>query len=299
MFMRFGMDVNCDVCFHKCRLSEGQTGFCRARKNEGGQIKCINYGVLTSIALDPIEKKPLARFHPGSLILSVGSFGCNLRCPFCQNFEIAQAGMDSDNRVMAGSISISKIELDTKILMPDKLCELAEYYVPRGNIGLAYTYNEPLTFWEYIVDTGRLVHQKDMVNVLVSNGHADIHILEKVLPYIDAMNIDLKSFSKEIYKGKLGGDLEQVMDFIKRAAVDTHLEITTLIVPGISDSLEDIEKMGRWIASIKSKDDIVWHITRFFPRYKMESEVPTDIDLVYKCAEVGRRYVKYVYTGNC
>ena len=124
-------------------------------------------------------------------------------------------------------------------------------------------------------------------------------MLEAIGPYIDAMNIDLKSFSKEIYKGKLGGDLEQVMDFIKRAAADTHLEITTLIVPGISDSLEDIEKMGRWIASIKSKDDIVWHITRFFPRYKMESEVPTDIDLVYKCAEVGRRYVKYVYTGNC
>ena len=203
------MDVNCDVCFHKCRLSEGQTGICRARKNEGGHIKCINYGILTSIALDPIEKKPLARFHPGSLVLSVGSYGCNLRCPFCQNYEIAQAGMESDNRVIAGSISLSDRELDTKVIMPDKLCELAEYYVPRGNIGLAYTYNEPLTFWEYIVDTGKLIHQKDMVNVLLSNGHADIHVLERVLPYIDAMNIDLKSFLKIYIKKGLAETLNR------------------------------------------------------------------------------------------
>lgn len=293
------MDGICEVCFHKCRLSEGQIGFCRARRCDGGVVGSISYGKITSIALDPIEKKPIARFHPGSYVLSVGSFGCNLRCPFCQNYEIAQAGEDQSGRVTMGSKSVSDRELYLETISPQKLCELAEFYQPRGNIGVAFTYNEPLTFWEYIVDTGKLIKEKDMAGVLVSNGCADTWVLEKVLPYIDAMNIDLKSFSKETYSKVLGGDLDQVKDFIKRAAKDTHLELTTLIVPGINDSVEEIENMGKWIASLDAKEDIVWHITRFFPRYKMDDGEPTDVSFVYKCAEIGRRYVKYVYTGNC
>ncbi len=295
------MSVICDVCFHKCRLDDGQTGLCRARKNEGGDIISLSYGLITSIALDPIEKKPIARFHPGSYVLSVGSFGCNLRCPFCQNYEIAQAGSGLDEKVMAGSASafISDRQLYTEYVSPAKLCELANSYRARGNIGVAYTYNEPLTFWEYIADTGKLVHQNGMYNVLVSNGTANIWVLEKVLPYIDAMNVDLKSFSKEVYREKLGGNLEQVKDFIERSARDTHVELTTLIVPGINDNLDEIEQMGRWISSLKAREDIVWHITRFFPRYKMNDASPTPVSFVYKCAEIGRKYLKYVYTGNC
>ena len=293
------MGIICDVCFRRCNLSEGQIGFCKARKCAQGVIKNISYGQITSISLDPIEKKPLARFHPGSLILSVGSYGCNLKCPFCQNFEIARAFSDADGKVISGSNFLPEKELYTQFISPEKLCELSDRYCSRGNIGVAYTYNEPLTFWEYIVDTGRLVHQNDMVNVLISNGTAEIPILEKVLPYIDAMNIDLKSFSKDTYSKKLGGDLEQVKDFIKRAARDTHIELTTLIVPGINDSLGEIEEMGKWIASLDSKEDVTWHITRFFPRYKMDKENPTEVDFVYKCADIGRKYVKYVYTGNC
>lgn len=293
------MSVVCDVCFHKCRLKEGQLGFCRARVCREGVIKSTGYGHLSSIALDPIEKKPLARFYPGSYVLSVGSFGCNLRCPFCQNFEIAQAMIDDDGKA-AVSISLSdKKYFYPEFLSPKDLCKLSLSYKAMGNIGIAYTYNEPLTFWEYIVDTGRLVHESGMKNVLVSNGTASLFVLEKVLPYIDAMNIDLKSFSKEIYSKKLGGDLEQVMDFIERSVKDTHVELTTLIVPGINDNLNEIEEMAKWISSLESKEDIVWHITRFFPRYKMNTGEPTLVSFVKECAEVGRKYLKYVYTGNC
>lgn len=293
------MDAICNVCFHGCRLSEGQTGFCRARKCEGGVVRNISYGKITSIALDPIEKKPIARFHPGSYVLSVGSFGCNLRCPFCQNFEIAQAGEDSSGRVTIRSKTVSDKELYLETVSPERLCELAEFYQPRGNIGVAFTYNEPLTFWEYIVDTGKLIRKKDMAGVLVSNGCADTWVLEKVLPYIDAMNIDLKSFSKETYSKVLGGDLDQVKDFIKRAAKDTHLELTTLIVPGVNDDISEIEAMGKWIASLDAKEDIVWHITRFFPRFKMDDCEPTPVPQVYNFAEIARKYVRFVYTGNC
>ena len=138
-----------------------------------------------------------------------------------------------------------------------------------------------------------------MAGVLVSNGCADTWVLEKALPYIDAMNIDLKSFSKETYSKVLGGDLDQVKDFIKRAAKDTHLELTTLIVPGVNDDISEIEAMGKWIASLDAKEDIVWHITRFFPRFKMDDGEPTPVPQVYDFAEIARKYVRFVYTGNC
>lgn len=270
----------CRVCPHHCRLPEGAFGRCRARKNEGGRVICANYGKLTSIALDPIEKKPLSYFHPGSMILSVGSFGCNLSCPFCQNYQIAAAG-ESDFR------SLYEVS-------PRELCSMAKGETARGNIGVAYTYNEALAGYEFVRDSARLVHEAGMCNVLVTNGTAELPVLEELLPYIDAMNIDLKGFRQEIYT-QLGGDLETVKAFIIRAAKDCHVELTTLIVPGMNEDPADMEKEAEWIAQIDPR--IPLHITRYFPRYRMK-ERPTDLSVLEQLKKVAEKSLGRVLLGN-
>ena len=270
----------CPVCPHHCHIPEGAFGRCRARKNEGGKVICANYGKLTSIALDPIEKKPLAYFHSGSMILSAGSYGCNLSCPFCQNYEIAAAG-ESDFR---GLYEIS----------PEELCALAREEAVRGNIGVAYTYNEALAGYEYVRDSARLVQEAGMLNVLVTNGTAELFVLEELLPYIDAMNIDLKGFRPQIYR-QLGGDLETVKAFITRAARDCHVELTSLIVPGMNDDPADMEKEAEWIAQIDPR--IPLHITRYFPRYKMH-EGPTDLSLLRQLKKIAQKHLERVQLGN-
>ncbi|MCI1244532.1 MAG: AmmeMemoRadiSam system radical SAM enzyme [Bacilli bacterium] len=270
--------MKCPVCFRHCELAEGQVGFCRARVNRGGRIVAKNYGAVTSLALDPIEKKPLLLFHPGSKILSVGSYGCNLRCPFCQNYEISQFDLSQS----------------ADILTPEALVEYAQELVPQGNIGLAYTYNEPLVGYEFVRDCARLIHERGLLNVLVSNGTASLDVLGQVLPYIDAMNVDLKGFSEEFYRF-VGGDLGMVKDFIALACRESHLEITTLIIPGRNDSKAMMEEEARWIASLDP--EIALHITRYFPRYK-EKEPPTEVGALSELAAVARRYLKHVYLGN-
>ncbi len=277
------MKTVCQVCIHNCALAPGQTGLCGARKNEGGEIICDNYGLITSIALDPIEKKPLRDFHPGSMILSVGSYGCNLRCPFCQNHEISMA---------------DKGVLETEYVSPRQLADTALTWKEQkraGNIGVAYTYNEPLVGWEYVRDTARLVREYGMVNVLVTNGTASQKVLEELLPWIDAMNIDLKGFREEYYS-KLGGDLETVKAFITRAAESCHVELTTLIVPGENDSPEEMEAQAKWISGLNSA--IPLHITRFFPRYRMKDREATDVEQLYRLAGIAGRYLERVYVGN-
>ncbi|WP_050639433.1 MULTISPECIES: AmmeMemoRadiSam system radical SAM enzyme [Clostridia] len=275
------MNKACQVCMHHCSLGPGQTGFCLARKNENGAVICGNYGRVTSMALDPIEKKPLKMFRPGSRILSVGSYGCNLRCPFCQNYEISMA-----DEAAAGALYIS----------PKELAQKALEYKAAGNIGVAFTYNEPLVGWEYVRDTAKLVKEAGMVNVLVTNGSATLEVLEELLPFTDAMNIDLKGFRADYYR-MLGGDLETVKAFIRHAAASCHVEITTLIVPEENDSLEEMEEEAQWIASLDG--EIPLHVTRFFPRYHMENRGPTDIGRVYLLAETARKYLKNVFVGNC
>ena len=270
----------CQVCPHHCRIPEGAYGRCRARKNEGGMVIGASYGKLTAIALDPIEKKPLVYFRPGSMILSVGSFGCNMACPFCQNYEIADAG-ESDCR---GIYEVT----------PERLCELAKESRGRGGIGVAYTYNESLTAYEYIRDTARLVHEAGMCNVLVTNGMAELWVLEEILPYIDAMNIDLKGFRPEIYK-YLGGDLDTVKSFIMTAAKKCHVELTTLIVPGMNDDPLDMDREAAWIASISP--DIPLHITRYFPRHHLSTPA-TDIAVMRKLQEIAGRSLNRVRLGN-
>ena len=252
------MRITCELCFHRCRLEEGQTGLCRARANRGGQIISLNYGKLTALALDPIEKKPLRRFHPGSMVLSVGSFGCNLHCPFCQNAQIAAAGE----------------EFPTRDCSPEALVDEALRLRSRGNIGVAYTYNEPLVGYEFVRRCAALVHEAGMCNV----------------------NIDLKGFTQDWYR-KLGGDLETVKRSIVLAAGCCHVEVTTLIVPGENDSEREMRALSGWLASVGT--DIPLHVTRFFPRHHMTDRPPTPVEAVYRLAEVARENLRYVYTGNC
>ncbi len=275
------MKETCQVCIHHCSLEPGRTGLCRARKNENGQIICGNYGQVTSLALDPIEKKPLHMYRPGSLVLSVGSFGCNLRCSFCQNHEISMAGPEE-----TGAVYIS----------PEALAQKAQEYRPIGNIGAAFTYNEPLVGWEYVRDSARLIKGMGMENVVVTNGTVSLEVLEELLPFIDAMNIDLKAFREETYR-KLGGDLETVKAFITRAAAGCHVELTTLIVPGMNDGTEEMEEEARWIASLGK--DIPLHVTRFFPRYHMTDRDATEVGQVYRLADTARKYLEHVFVGNC
>ena len=275
------MSAKCELCFHRCQLAEGQTGFCRARVCRDGAVVPLNYGKLTSLALDPIEKKPLRRFRPRSLILSVGSFGCNLRCPFCQNHEISMAG---DGKIQTVDIS------------PEQLANKAVELIPRGNIGVAYTYNEPLVGYEYVRDCAALVHDRGMVNVLVTNGTINEQPWRALLPLIDAANIDLKGFSRSWYR-RLGGDLDTVKRSIALVAEQCHVEVTTLLVPGENDSVEEIRALAQWLASVDP--DIPLHLSRFFPRYEMRDRPPTLVQDVYRLADEARAWLTYVYTGNC
>ena len=275
------MKAVCTLCFRRCELGEGQTGFCRARINRGGEVVPLAYGRISSLAMDPIEKKPLRRFFPGSGILSVGFFGCNLRCPFCQNHEISMTGPEDG----AGDR-----------IPPEKLAELADSLRPRGNIGVAYTYNEPLVCYEYVRDAAALVRARGMVNVLVSNGSIAEEPLRELLPLVDAANIDLKGFQESWYR-RLGGDLETVKRSIRLTAAACHLEVTTLLVPGENDSESEIRELAQWLAGVDA--EIPLHLSRFFPRYRMTDRSPTEVERVYRLAEIARESLRWVYPGNC
>lgn len=267
-------EIICDVCFHQCRLAEGKTGFCKARRNENGQNVCLNYGKLTSIALDPIEKKPLYGFYPGSMILSCGSFGCNLACPFCQNHEISQHD-----------------DLPVYTLMPEELCALALRHPE--SIGVAFTYNEPSISWEYVRDCFRLLKQHEQKTVLVTNGSMSDAVLEKLLPYTDAMNIDLKG-DAEFYR-ELAGDYDTVRRNIAACIGRTHLEVTMLIVPGKNDSEEFMRSQSRWLASLDP--ETILHITRYFPRYKYQ--IPkTDVGVMRTLKSIAEESLHHVFLGN-
>ncbi len=271
----------CEICPHHCALALDEVGFCQARINQDSIIVAKNYGIISSLGLDPIEKKPLRNFFPGSQILSVGSFGCNLRCPFCQNYEISMA---------TGN------QLKTKKLGPEELVSLGVELKKQKNIGIAYTYNEPLVGYEYVRDCAILARQNNLKNVLVTNGYCCEAPLRAILPQIDALNIDLKAFTQQFYS-KLKGDLATVKKTIEIAVEYAHVEVTTLIVPGENDSEEEIESLAKWLSSVGR--DIPLHLTRFFPCYQMTDCQPTDIASINKLAEVARKYLRFVYVGNC
>ena len=240
------------------------------------------YGRITSLALDPIEKKPIARWRPGTTVLSLGSYGCNMSCPFCQNASIAQAGPN---------------EVEWREMTPEDVVQAALGLSGRRCIGIAYTYNEPLVNWEFLRDVGKLAHGAGLANVLVSNGMAAPEVLAEVAPLVDAANIDLKCFTDEDYR-TLGGYLDPVKRTIEALAAlpGCHLEVTTLVVPGLSDDEGQVEAMARWLASLNPH--IPYHLTRFFPRHRMADAAPTPVATLHELGNVARRHLCDVLLGN-
>ena len=272
-------EIICQYCIHHCHLQDGQVGFCRARRNSHGQNVCANYGRITALALDPIEKKPFLRFFPGSEILSVGSYGCNLACPFCQNYTISMTDEDT---------------AEYRTMTAGQLCDLA-LRIP-GNLGLAFTYNEPLVSFEWILDCARLLKsaKKEAKIVLVTNGMIAESVLEQLMPFVDAMNIDLKG-NRSFYKEELHGDYDMVTDTIRYVFNKCHLEVTTLIIPGKNDSDAFIEEQALMLSSLSP--DIPWHLSRYFPRYHYTLP-PTDVKKILHLQAKAQNYLHYVYTGN-
>ena len=278
----------CDVCFRQCKIEEGQTGFCGGRTCRDGKTVAGNYGKLTSVALDPIEKKPLKMFRPGSMILSLGSYGCNLRCPFCQNSSISWSQKAFEYKDRADCYA------------PEEIVKTALELRPRGNIGLAFTYNEPLIGYEFVRDTARLAKEAGLQDVLVTNGAASQKVLKEILPYIDAMNIDLKAFTDHFYRDFIGGDFQMVKDFITGAAKSCHVELTTLIIPGENDSEDEMRQLSAWVAALENQTSktIPLHITRFFPSFKLTDKDPTPVDTILRLVEVAKENLKFVFPGN-
>lgn len=281
-----GTKAVCWLCPHRCHLADGQTGFCRARQNKGGIIRSLNYGLLTSAALDPIEKKPLYHFHPGSHILSLGSFGCNLRCPFCQNYTISQAGSDG----FAGQrLPLDRVTPKEIVAAAQRLEETS------GNIGVAFTYNEPLVGYEFVYDTARLLKEVGLATVLVTNGQIEKDSWLHLLPYIDAVNIDLKGFTQSFYDW-IGGDLKTTKAAIEMAAEDgVHVEVTTLVIPGKNDSAAEMAAEAEWLANISA--ELPLHLSRYFPRY--QSRIPmTPVETLQNLRHVAEVRLRFVHLGN-
>jgi len=270
--------ARCPMCFRHCERAEGELGFCRARKVKGGVFVPENYGKCTSLALDPIEKKPLKLFCPGSKILSYGSYGCNLRCPFCQNYEISQQNLWEESREVT----------------PEELVRLAKDLVPEGNIGIAFTYNEPMVDPEMIRDTFLRAKKEGLKTVVVTNGCASLTALSLVLGLTDAMNIDLKGFTEDCFR-YLGGDLAETKAFIAEAVRKCHVELTTLLVPGRNDDEDAFRKEVDWIASLNP--EIPLHLTRYFPRYRETAEA-TPKETLLRFEAIARGELRHVFLGN-
>lgn len=271
--------VRCFIDPKFCTIKQGQVGFCRVRKNIDGKLYSLNYGKCTSYSLDPMEKKPLYHFYPGSHIFSIGSQGCNFRCKFCQNWEIAHK------------------ETNFIDLPPEKAIELAGTQSHgHGSVGIAYTYSEPSVWYEYVYDTAYIAKEAGLKNVLVTNGFINQKPLEKLLPFVDAMNIDVKGFSDSFYKKIIFGQLEPVRQTVELAAKHCHVEVTTLIIPGLNDSEEEMDRLTDWLASVDKT--IPLHITRFFPNFELTDLDPTPLETLERAREIALKKLEYVYTGN-
>ena len=273
--------VQCQLCPHRCILSPGQHGKCNTRVNSDGALFTKSYGILSSIASDPIEKKPLYHFLPGQPVLSIGSFGCNLKCDYCQNCTISQAG--------------PQIFTHHPVRDPEDIVNKALLY--KDNIGLAYTYNEPTIYFEYMIECAELIKENRMINVMVTNGYINKDPLEALLPYMDAFNIDLKSFRDDFYRRRTSASLGPVLDTITRVAgSERHLELTFLIIPGYNDSEPEWIDMIRWIADQCGPDTIL-HASKYFPRFKLRSSF-TPTETIHRFLQVAREQLHYVYPGN-
>lgn len=272
-----GNYIKCYLCPHNCSLREGKFGACKLRTVKNNIPIVINYGDVTSINVDPIEKKPLYHFKPGRDILSVGTFGCNMSCSFCQNYEISQ------NKPSSEFIDIDKL-INLIINIPN-------------NVGIAFTYNEPFMWYEYVYDVAKKIkeYDKSISIILVTNGFVNKEPLKKILPFIDAMNIDLKGFTQKYYNEICGATIEPVLETIKIASKYTHVEITTLMVSDENDSVEEIVEIAKFLSAIDKS--IPLHLSRYFPNYKMKNQ-PTLVENIMKAKEEAKKYLNYVYVGN-
>ncbi|GAB6178864.1 AmmeMemoRadiSam system radical SAM enzyme [Desulfotomaculum defluvii] len=269
----------CELCPKGCSIREGHKGFCRVRENQNGVLYTLNYGKVSSYALDPMEKKPLYHFYPGTLILSLGTVGCNLRCGFCQNWQIAQG------------------DPHTIHLEPPEAVKLALEQREKGIpcTGLAYTYSEPFMWYEYVYDTSRLAREAGLKNVMVTNGYVREEPLKKLLPYIDAMNIDVKGFTDDYYRENCVGQLEPVKRTVEIAHKECHIELTTLLVPGLNDSPDEIKELVDWVANLNP--GIPVHFSRYFPNYKFNLP-PTPLKTMQQAYDIAKKKLKYVHLGN-
>jgi pyruvate formate lyase activating enzyme len=279
--------VQCFLCPHHCVIAPGKVGLCQVRRNDGGTLYSLNYNRVSSINLDPIEKKPLYNFYPGSHILSIGSLGCNLTCSFCQNSSISQLPWDEIDRYF---------HITTQSILPDELAEMALRYRSKGNIGVAYTYNEPSIWYEYILDAAQEVKKKGLVNVLVTNGYLEEKPLAELLPHIDAVNVDLKGIDDNFYKKLCGGQVAPVLNYLKTAKKKTFVEVTNLIITGENDSDDKLESMVSWIADNLGKDT-PFHLSRYHPSYNFDAPT-TPVETLYKAYEMAKQKLDYVYVGN-
>ena len=281
-YVKFGNEkVRCELCPWFCELNSGQTGNCKVRTNKNGKLYTHIFNKVAALGIDPIEKKPLYHFHPGKNILSIGEVGCNLHCTFCQNHRISQckAG-DYRNFENATSEEIVDEALKT-----------------HNNIGIAYTYNEPFTFFEFMLETAKIAKENNLKNVVVSNGYINPEPLKQLLPFVDGFNIDLKAFSNDVYMKYTKGKLQPVLEVLKIIARNnTHLEITNLVIPGLNDDDNQFREMINWIAA-KLGDEIPLHLSRYFPQHEMEIP-PTPISTLELFSEIAKTQLQHVYLGN-
>jgi pyruvate formate lyase activating enzyme len=272
-----GDKVKCELCPRACVIKNGNAGICRGRMNKNGKLYATTYGECCSVAMDPIEKKPLYHFYPAQPILSIGTIGCNLKCCFCQNWQISQS------------------TVSTRYISPE---EIVDYARTHNSIGIAYTYNEPFVWYEYVLDTAKLIKSAGLKNVLVTNGFVNKAPLLELLPYIDAMNIDVKSIDDTFYKHTCGnGSLEPVLNTVKLAREhNCWIELTNLVIPGLNDKEEQIVKLIDWIIQ-ELGDDIPVHFSRYFPHYKLDTPA-TPLAILQRIYEYASTRIKYVYIGN-
>jgi pyruvate formate lyase activating enzyme len=270
--------VRCLACAHKCAIKDGKTGICRVRKNFSGELYSLVYGRIAAMHVDPIEKKPLYKFFPGSVVFSIGTVGCNFRCEWCQNSEL----------------SMEWSEVYSDVFTPEQIVDLA---LKNKCKGIAYTYNEPCVFLEFVKDCAVLAKKKRLKNVLVTNGYFSLESFEYLKKYIDAANIDLKSFNEKTYKKYCGASLKPVLENIERfVKAGIHTEVTTLVVPGVNDNMSELENIAKFLSSVDK--NIVWHISRFFPMYKMTGKKMTPLKTLERAYVIGKKYLKNVYMGN-
>ena len=270
------MPYSCSICPHNCRIPDGGFGRCGVRGCRDGRLYLPYHGILSAASNDPVEKKPLYHFHPGESIFSIGFYGCNLSCPFCQNYHISKEFGEPSSSVTS----------------PEKAAERA---LSEGSFGIAYTYSEPVVHYEWVLETAKAAHRLGLKNVMVTNGFINPGRADALLEHIDALNIDLKSFNDDFYRRELRGSLEPVLEFIRKAAAVSHVEATTLVIPGKNDGEDEISSCSKFLSSVDP--DIPYHLSAYYPTYNY-SVPPTSSARLTHLADLASEDLNFVYTGN-